>query len=158
MPKRLLLGIGNPFLKDDRAGLEVVYRARLRGCPWETQELYTVGFELLDKIKGYQEVFLIDAAQWGASPGTIIQLNGQKLRDPHLSTINTHSMTLGHTLEIGYRLFPKEMPLEIWAFLIQAGDIEHFAQELSPPVERAVEDVLKCLEGIWLGGDRVALQ
>ncbi len=150
MAKRLLLGIGNPFLKDDRAGLEVVARARARGCPWDTEELYTVGLELLDKICGYDEVIIVDAAQWGTPPGTILELTGKDLRDPLLSTANTHAMTLGHTLEVGYQIFPEEMPQELRVILVQIAEIDTFSDQFSPAVERAVEEVVQRLERIWL--------
>lgn len=147
--KRLLLGIGNPFLKDDRAGLEVVARARALGCPWDTEELYTVGFELLDKIRGYEEVVIVDASQWGHPPGTILELEGEVLRAPSTSTINTHALTLGHTLEVGYSILPEEMPKRLKVILIEAGEIDQFSDKFSPEVERAVAEVVHRLQASW---------
>ncbi|AEH45641.1 hydrogenase maturation protease [Thermodesulfatator indicus DSM 15286] len=147
--KVILIGIGNPYLQDDRAGLEVVSRLRELGCPWDLEELYTTGLELLDKIKGYDEVIIVDAAQWGKEPGTIIELSGEELRLPHVSSVNTHAMTLGHIIELGYVAFPDEMPKKFTAYLIEAEHLDEFSQVMSPRIEEAIEKLVKLFTEIW---------
>ncbi|WP_022853554.1 hydrogenase maturation protease [Thermodesulfatator atlanticus] len=145
----VLVGIGNPYLQDDRAGLEVVAGLRELGCPWDLVELYTTGFELLDKIRGYRRAFLIDAAQWGKEPGTIIELKGEELRLPHVSSVNTHAMTVGHIIEVGYVVFKDEMPKELTAYLIEVENIDEFSEEISPRVKAAIEKLVNHLRSLW---------
>ncbi|OAG26869.1 hydrogenase maturation protease [Thermodesulfatator autotrophicus] len=147
--KTILIGIGNPYLQDDRAGLVVVSRLREMSCPWDLEELYTTGLEVLDKIRGYDEAIIIDAAQWGKEPGTIIELSGEDLRLPHVSSVNTHAMTLGHIIEVGYVAFPEEMPKKLTAYLIEAEKLDEFSYEMSPRVKTAIEKLVSFLEKRW---------
>ena len=62
-----IIGAGNPLRGDDGAGAAVAERLRAKGFPAEAFD--GDGAELMEAWRGYDHVFLIDAAVSGASPG-----------------------------------------------------------------------------------------
>ncbi len=138
----LVVGIGNPLLRDDKLGIQVVETLNNQQVPVETTILYTVGFELIDKILGYEKVIIIDAAKFGKLPGTILELRLEDIFTTH-ALINSHAITLGTTLKTGYLIFPEEMPRKLKIILVEAEDTTHFGKECSPAVRQAIEKVVE---------------
>jgi hydrogenase maturation protease len=135
--KSLVCGIGNPVLKDDRAGIEVAERIAKTDLPVDTEVIYGVGFEVNDKLMGYDDVIIVDAAKIGYPAGTITEVTiDQIFTDHNLTT--SHAVTLGSTLKVGYDLFADEMPKKLRIFLIEAEDYFEFTKECSPAVEKAI--------------------
>ncbi|MBT8764438.1 hydrogenase maturation protease [Desulfohalobiaceae bacterium Ax17] len=143
--KNLVLGIGNPLLTDDRAGIEVVEEIVREGLPVDTEILYTVGFEVIDKVLGYESVIVVDASKLGHSPGTIVQASLDDIFNTH-ALVNSHAITLGTTLKTGYILFPDEMPSNLRIILIEVDDIDHFSDQCTPKVKSSVHKVVKIIK------------
>lgn len=137
----LVCGIGNPMLKDDRAGIEVAERIASSHPHVPVEVIHGVGFEVLDKILGYQRVVIIDAAKMGHPPGTILEVGVAEIFADHLLA-SSHAMTLGSTLAAGYQVFPGEMPDELRIFLIEAEDYFEFTRDCSPAVRLAIGRVV----------------
>lgn len=135
--KSLVCGIGNPMLKDDRAGIEVAERIERSSLAVDTEVIYGVGFEVNDKIMGYDDVIIIDAAKIGYPPGTITEVTIDQIFTDH-NLVTSHAVTLGSTLKVGYDLFPDEMPKKLRIFLIEAEDYFEFTKECSPKVMEAI--------------------
>lgn len=135
--KSLVCGIGNPMLKDDRAGIEVAERIERSSLAVDTEVIYGVGFEVNDKIMGYDDVIIIDAAKIGYPPGTITEVTIDQIFTDH-NLVTSHAVTLGSTLKVGYDLFPDEMPENLRIFLIEAEDYFEFTKECSPKVMEAI--------------------
>lgn len=135
--KSLVCGIGNPMLKDDRAGIEVAERIERSGLSVDIEIIYGVGFEVNDKLMGYDDVIIIDAAKVGYPPGTITEVTVEQIFTDH-NLVSSHAVTLGSTLKVGYDLFPDEMPKNLRIFLIEAEDYFEFTKECSPKVEEAI--------------------
>lgn len=139
--KSLVCGIGNPMLKDDRAGIEVAERIAGTDLPVDTEVIYGVGFEVNDKLMGYDDVVIVDAAKIGYPAGTVTEVTiDQIFTDHNLTT--SHAVTLGSTLKVGYDLFADEMPEKLRIFLIEAEDYFEFTKECSPAVEVAISKVV----------------
>ena len=119
--KYLVCGIGNPMLKDDRAGIEVAERIAASSLNVDTEIIYGVGFEVNDKIMGYDDVVIIDACKIGYTPGTIIETSVDDIFADH-QLASSHAVTLGSTLKVGYDLFPDEMPEHLNIILIEAEE------------------------------------
>ncbi|KAF0187634.1 MAG: hydrogenase maturation [Desulfobulbaceae bacterium] len=139
--KSLVCGIGNPMLKDDRAGIEVAERISRSSLPVDVEIIYGVGFEVNDKIMGYEDVIIIDAAKVGYPGGTITEVTIDDIFADHLLA-TSHAVTLGSTLKVGYDLFPEEMPPRLRILLIEAEDYFEFTRECSPSVEKAIGEVV----------------
>ncbi len=145
MKKRFLVcGIGNPMLKDDRAGIEVAERIEASGLEVDTEIIFGVGFEVNDKIMGYEDVIIIDAAKIGKPAGTIHQVSVDGIFQDH-QLASSHAVTLGSTLKVGYELFPEEMPDRLQIILIEAEDYFEFTRQCSTPVCRAIEEVIELI-------------
>jgi len=142
----LIMGIGNPMLKDDRAGIEVAERLSEMhpGLPHEI--IYGVGFEVIDKIIGYDEAVIIDAAKMGHPPGTVLEVSVDDIFGDHMLA-SSHAVTLGSTLKAGQELFGDEMPQSIRIVLIEAEDYFEFTATCSPRVQAAIDTVVLQLSG-----------
>jgi hydrogenase maturation protease len=142
--KYLVCGIGNPMLKDDRAGIEVAERIEQSDLGVDTEIIYGVGFEVNDKIMGYDDVVIIDAAKVGYPPGTVTKVGVDEIFTDH-NLASSHAVTLGSTLKVGYELFPDEMPKKLQIILIEAEDYFEFTRQCSPRVAEAVDRVVEMI-------------
>ena len=138
----VVMGIGNPLLKDDRAGIEVVEQLEALGAPVTTEIQYTVGFEVMDKVMGYDKAIIVDACLLGNKPGTILKVSVEDIFSSH-HLVNSHAVTLGSTLKAGYEVFPDKMPKDLMIYLIEAHEPETFSRECTPEVQEAIERVTK---------------
>ncbi|NQS71933.1 MAG: hydrogenase maturation protease [Desulfobulbaceae bacterium] len=141
----VVLGIGNPYLQDDRAGVVVTERLEALGLPCRIEQLLTVGFEVLDKIRGASRAIIVDACKLGNPPGSILQVSVDDIFSSH-HLVNSHAVTLGTTLKTGIICFPDEMPKELHIWLIEVKDISEFTQVMSPEVEQAVGEVVEGIQ------------
>ncbi len=134
----LVLGLGNPILRDDGVGWRVVEEVQLRVSP-EIAEFDCValgGLALMERLIGYNRAVLVDSIQTaGGSPGAVYRLGLNDL--PTLNADAIHDASLKDSLELGRRL-GAELPGEIVIIAVEAIDVLNFGESLSPPVEAAV--------------------
>ncbi len=142
MSSTLVLGMGNPILSDDGVGLVVAQRLRATPMPdgVDVGQSEVGGLRLLELVRGYRRVIIVDAIKSDRPPGEIVRYEGKDFAGGHRYG-SAHSIHLGTALELGRRLgYP--MPEEVVVFAIEAVDIETFGEELSPPVDDAAHRVL----------------
>ncbi len=146
--KVVVVGIGNPILRDDSVGIKVVEKIRGR-LDVDTAILTTTGFEVLDKILGYDLAIIVDAIKTGNEPGTVYELT---IEDIFLTNhyTNSHNLNLATTLKLGYTIFPEKMP-EVKIIAIEAEDVENFGEKCTPKVEKAIPKVVEIIERILKG-------
>jgi len=138
----LVLGMGNPILSDDGLGLVVARRLREFPMPSDVEvaESEVGGLRLLELVRGFTKVLIIDALRSGAEPGTIGRVDAATFRGGHRYG-SAHSIHLGTALELGEQL-GYDMPAEVVVYTVEAVDVETFGEELSPPVAAAAERVV----------------
>ena len=118
--------------------IEVVERLEKEGVDVATEAVFTVGFEVLDKILGYDRAYIVDACVLGQKPGTIHEVRVEDIfTTPLLS--GSHAMTLGTTLKTGMMVFGDEMPKELRIILIEAETPTEFSNVCTPAVQIAIE-------------------
>jgi hydrogenase maturation protease len=139
--RSIVVGIGNPLLKDDRVGIEVVEALQAKGTAVETAVLYSAGFDLIEAIMGYDEAVIVDACQIGMTPGTILETTPEELFDRHI-LINAHVFNLAATLQTGRRHFPDRMPKKLKIIMVQVEDVSTFSTKCTPVVCHAIQDVV----------------
>jgi hydrogenase maturation protease len=137
----LILGLGNPILRDDRVGLEVARALHaLRAGEAELALASVGGLELLHLVEGYRRVLIVDALEPGAAcalaPGEVAELAVEELRALPAAT-SPHTASLGCCLELGARC-GLEMPAEVRVFVVGARDTRSFDERCSPEVEAAL--------------------
>jgi len=143
----VVIGIGNPYLQDDRAGVVVAEQLERDGLACQIEVVHTVGLEVMDKVRGFERAIIVDACRLGHAPGAILEVSVDDIFTTH-ALINSHAITLGTTLKAGYLCFPEEMPAEIRILLIEVKEIKEFTQQMSTEVERAAAEVVKRIKGM----------
>jgi len=137
--KTLILGLGNPILRDDGVGIKVAKEIgrRLISSSIEVKEASIAGLDLLELIQGYTKVVLIDSIQVkGRTPGEILPLDLNGLR-PTLRLSSPHDVNFATALELGKKL-GLNLPQEIRIYAIQVEDISTFDENCSPSIEKAI--------------------
>ena len=137
----VVIGIGNPYLQDDRVGVVIVEQLEQAGLPCRTEVVYTVGFEVMDTVRGHERAIVVDACKLGNAPETILELTLDEIFTTH-ALVNSHAITLGAALKTGYLCFPEEMPTDLRIILIEVKAIDEFTQQMSPEVKKAAAEVV----------------
>ena len=142
--KTLVLGLGNPILSDDGAGIRIAQEVgkQLNDPQTTVSETSAAGLSLLDSIVGYDKVIIIDAIQ--TKKGQAGQIYRMKSEDfsfaKHFSS--PHQTNLVTALELG-KMLGLVMPQEITIFAVEAKDIASFSEKCTPEVERAIPKAVK---------------
>jgi hydrogenase maturation protease len=150
--KTLVLGLGNPILRDDGVGIRVAHEVgnRLNDPRVTVAEASAAGFSLLDSIVGYDKVIIVDAIQTEKGRAGQIYHMGSEDFSPTKHLSSPHQINLATTLELG-KMLNLAMPREINIIAVEAKDITSFGEKCTREVEqaipKAVEMVLDELAG-----------
>lgn len=140
----IVIGIGNPVMGDDRAGLDVARLVEDSGAEADVASFYTVGFALMDALRGRTRAFIVDASRLGQAPGTVREIAADQLSGA-AGPVNSHAIQLGQTLETAALLYPDEMPRDVRIILIEAAKSETPQTPCTPEVAEAVQRVAEDL-------------
>ncbi len=123
-PPVLVLGIGNPLLGDDGAGL--VLLAELADAPDPLAEYVdggTQGLGLLGYLQNRRALVILDAVTTGAPPGTVHVLRGEEaLRLANRRSSTAHESNAGELLATAALL--GHLPQEVIVVGIEPGSLE----------------------------------
>jgi hydrogenase maturation protease len=137
--KTLVLGVGNPILQDDGVGLHVIeeLRAQVHNRDVVLDTAFTGGLNLLDVIRGYDNVILVDAIQQEDSrAGEVKRL---VLTDqPTVHSSNPHDVSLSQALRLAQQLGDKNLPDNIIIIGIVVKNTLDFGEHLSKEVQCAI--------------------
>ena len=149
--KTLVLGLGNPILRDDGVGLLIVQRLMplLAGRPEVKVDVdYWGGLRLMERMVGFERVVIVDAICTGAVPGTVHVLSPEDM--PTQRSASAHDVNLSTALELGRRAgaaLPANANITLIG--IEAAEVLEFGEKPTPEVEvavpQAVEAVLEAL-------------
>lgn len=141
--KVLVLGVGNPILSDDGVGIHVARELKKKGLKGvEVEELAASGLELLDLVRGYDKVIIIDAIQTkNGVPGHLHVLE-EKDFERAIHGSSPHGINIATALALGRKLVPDEMPKEVVFFAIEAEDLVNVSETLTPKVEEALPRIV----------------
>ena len=138
----LVIGVGNPFRSDDRAGLEVAERIKNLGKDrFDVLEFASNPMALLDAWKGYDEVLLVDAVSSNSKPGTFQIINAAQQKIPwSLFNTSTHNMSVAEAIELARNL--SRLPEKLLVYGIEGKNFQ-FGETLSPYMNGVIEDVVR---------------
>ena len=140
--KTLVMGVGNLLRRDDGAGVHLVDRLRTLAPQIDAVDAAMGGVEILEAMRGYDRVIIVDSIMTGAEPGTIYHVNiAEGDEPPRISS--SHGVDLVTTLELGRRLIPEMMPPEQVLIGIEAEDTVNFGVSCTRRVEAAVDQVVE---------------
>lgn len=143
--KTLVLGLGNPILTDDGIGVKVVESIQQKlpaDSSIETGEASLGGLSLMERILGYDTVFLVDAFtphNGEKNPGEIRRMTLDDLRTcaPTQHSASAHDTSLTTALDMAERLdYP--IPKTVIIYAIEVENILDFSEELTPSVAQAL--------------------
>ncbi len=141
---RRVIGLGSPH-GDDRIGWQLIDElARLRLPPdVELRALDRPGVALLAELDGAERVWLLDACDMGAAPGTLRRWTRQALPlAGAAASLSCHDIGLAEALQLADACGLALPPLILVA--IQPAQMAPLAP-LSPPVQGAIPACLELL-------------
>jgi len=141
--KTIVIGVGNPILQDDGVGLHVIEALRLQiHDPKVTVETATTGgLNLLDMIRGYEKVILIDAVRQNeCKTGEVKRFTLSDFHSVH--SCNPHDVSLSEALQLARQLGEKHIPSNIILFGITVKCTYEFGEQLSNSVAAAIPTVV----------------
>jgi hydrogenase maturation protease len=139
----LILGIGNDILTDDGIGPKLVYELEKElNYPEVVFETAAAGgLEILEMIKNYKKVIIIDAIKTkDGIPGTIYYLTPEHFKETlHISSF--HDVNFLTALELAEELdIPVPEHIDIMA--IEILEDLTFSNEFSPPITEKYSEIL----------------
>jgi hydrogenase maturation protease len=137
--RTIVLGVGNPILRDDGVGIHVARRLKcLVNDPDVTvDEAFTGGMNLLDMIVGYDRAILIDAVKM--KEGRAGDVGRFLLEDVDtFSYRNPHDASLLAAIRYAQKIGEGRIPKEIVIIGITIKETTSFGEELSPKVLEAI--------------------
>lgn len=139
-PRRgaLVIGLGNPLMGDDGAGLAALdLLARTWHLPPEVELLDggTWGMNLLPTIEAADRVILLDAIHTGGPPGAPVELEGATIPAILRHKLSPHQIDLGEVLALA--TLRGTLPADLVAIGVEPVEIE-MRTSLSAPVAAAL--------------------
>ena len=131
----LILGLGNTILSDDGVGIYVVreIEKRVQNSLVVIKEASIGGLELLDIIKGFDRLILIDGVVTGKHrPGTLLKLKPDDLRGG--ASMSRHQVAFPEALRLGKKL-NMALPEEIVIYGVEVKDPWTFGELCTPEVK-----------------------
>jgi hydrogenase maturation protease len=150
--KALVVCVGNSLVGDDAAGCAVYELLAKESLP-EGTRLHLLGIggiSLLECLAGEKLLIVVDAVQFGATPGTIHVLNWNDLPQAGGGAVSAHGIGLREAIALGRILSPEVMPQEVLLIGIEGVSFDTIGLGMTQEVESAVEvgaqEVLRQLE------------
>jgi hydrogenase maturation protease len=153
--KILVLGIGNPLLSDEGAGIHVVRtlqsQSDLRSPDVEFLDGGTLSFTLAVPIQETDALIVVDAAQLGAKPGTTKVFEGADMDRFLLSARKASAHEVGLTDLMTIAALSDHWPERRALVAIQPENLD-WGEEPTPAVANGVRDAAQKVEsliGAW---------
>ena len=143
MTKTLVLGIGNPILQDDGVGIHVINELRplLKNSKITVDIAYTGGINLLDMIRGFDKVILVDAIKnENCKTGEVKCFTLAEA--PAVHSNNPHDISLSEALHLAKQLGEQHLPKEIVVIGIAVKNTRDFGEHLTSEVAAAVPNAV----------------
>jgi len=110
------------------------------------EELAASGLELLDLVRGYDKVIIIDAIQTKNGVAGELHILEEKDFEKSIHGSSPHGVNIATALALGRKLVPKEMPKEVVFFAVEVEDLVNVSERLTPRVERTLPGIVEQVE------------
>lgn len=151
MMRTLVLGVGNPILRDDGVGIHVVRELKKKlhlkkqsnspeNCI-DFEEVSVSGLELVELFRGYDRVIIVDAIKTKEGEvGRIYKLTPDEI--PTMHGLSPHDADFKTAIEFGEK-FIGGMPKKIDIYAIEVDNVTEFGEELSIDVRNSIPDIVE---------------
>ncbi len=148
--KRLLIGIGNPFRRDDGVGIQIAEKVRV--LQLEGVEVHTLsgeGTALMESWLEAEQVVIVDAVRSKSTPGKIHEIDAAMVRVPsEFFHYSSHAFGVAEAIELSRIL--NQLPPRVNIIGIEGNDFSE-GIGFTPEVEVAVEQVLAKIKTLFAG-------
>lgn len=140
--RTLILGLGNPILCDDAAGLQAARQLYqlVGGEDIDLVEAAVAGMQTVQLLSGYDRAVVIDVIQDETRVGEVWRLDTDDLEN--VSSTSSHGIGLGQALRLG-RLMGVHVPEQILIYAIAAADTCTFGEALTPQLAKALPSIVR---------------
>ena len=140
--RTLVIGVGNLLRTDDGVGIHLINRLSKLHPEIDTFDAAMGSIEILEAMKGYERVVIVDSIETGDEPGTIYRVNLAIGEKPPVINYS-HGTDILTILELGRQLYGDGMPRDIALIAIEAEDTITISDKLTRRVQEAIDDVLQ---------------
>jgi hydrogenase maturation protease len=140
--RTLVIGVGNLLRTDDGVGIHIINRLSKLHPEIDTFDAAMGSIEILEAMRGYERVVIVDSIETGVEPGTIYRVNLASGEKP-LVISHSHGTDVLTILELGRLLYGEWMPKEIILMAIEAEDTITIGDKLTSRVCKAMDEVLQ---------------
>jgi hydrogenase maturation protease len=138
----LVLGIGNPIVTDDGAGLKIAHKIGEMKPELEVVEACSGAMGLFDYITDRDRLILIDSVKTeGGKPGALYKIDMEDL-EPTLSHATSHSLDIASAFKLGEGLGYK-MPQSVSIYAVEIKDNTNFGDECTKEVTDRIPSIAK---------------
>lgn len=142
LPNILIIGIGNPLMRDEGIGIKIIEELeKSHNLPSHVSLLDggTAGYALIDYMKGYEKVIIVDAVRGGKKPGSIYRLTSEEIiQQPDLK-LSGHQIDFPEVIHLAEKL--GELP-EMVLIGVEPLEID-YGMELSGEVKKVTASVIQ---------------
>ncbi len=138
----LVLGVGNILLRDEGVGVRVVEALQQRFSFSPNVELMdggALGLRLLDPIFSADYVIVVDAVQYGSSPGTLYRLPAEALNARVTFKNSIHQLDMLETLAYAELLGNRPETVVIG---VEPEDISPWGDELTAVIRSKMSELI----------------
>ena len=140
--KVLIIGIGNPLMSDEGIGIRIIEElGKKHNLPPHVSLLDggTAGYALIDYMKGYEKVIIIDAVRGGKRPGSIYRLTSKEIIQQPQLKLSGHQIDFSEVIHLAEKL--GELP-EMVLIGVEPLKID-YGMELSREVKKVTASVIQ---------------
>lgn len=137
----LVLGVGNPLMRDDGVGVLAVQALMAEDWPPEVefQDAGTLTQDLFHIQEGCSAFLILDVARFGGRPGEVRELDAGDLPGPQSPAASLHELDLLESLRLARELgaCPK-----VRLVVMEPGDCGSYGLELTPEARAGMPGML----------------
>jgi len=142
----IVIGVGNPLRRDDGVGLEVIRllsenRERYNLSPdTDLVDGGTDGLGLIEYLKNYKKVIIIDAVEMKLTPGTIkVFTPVEAVMNINSDALSTHGFGIAELIKLAKEL---DISPELIIVGVQPEDVG-YGEKLTAPVSSVRDNLIK---------------
>ena len=142
----LVICIGNDLVADDGVG-HVVYDELIRRDLPEGTRLKLLGLggmAMLGELSGEDLLIVVDAVQFGVSPGTVHVLNWDDLPESG-SHVSCHGIGIREAIEVSRKLYPEKTPAAVNLVGIEGKCFDQLGKGLTSEVAASIPSVVETI-------------
>ncbi|MBP7733275.1 MAG: hydrogenase maturation protease [Caldisericia bacterium] len=146
--KKVIIGLGNPILSDDRVGLLIIDELEKRNTNPDISfvRLSSGGMTIVDASDGYDEAVLVDTIYSGQFPvGSLAILTPENFSETlHIS--NVHDINFATALKMGEEMGVR-IPKKFTIYAIEVKEVLTFGIEMTKEVAENLPSIIEEIAG-----------